>query len=293
MHIDYLSMIPIIATVGCLTRTAEMLELSPSTIYKRLRKIEEYYKVSFFEKIDNRLILTTEGEALLHGIKKIGDINNSLIAHEPFSYKKIHIAMNQGIAVRLVREIISDYYKQNPRLSLKISTITTPQNIERFNGDFAITTSFRCNPKFVYHAVNETICYFVASLDYLNEYGEPKTLDELTHHNVIITPLEAVDDDFLYCETFDNKKCHFKINSRLEVDSKIVSNEFVLKGDGIGLIPSKTLATDKFKNLKILFNGTIQSKSLVQIAVKQHQRLSDEALSLMDCIVDNFNKNYI
>nr|WP_275658891.1 LysR family transcriptional regulator substrate-binding protein [Shewanella sp. Isolate11] len=216
-----------------------------------------------------------------------------MINHEQFHSNQVHIAMNQGVAVRLVREIISDYFKEHSHLSLKISTIASPQSIENFRGDFAITTTSMNNPNFIYHVIDDMTCYFVASLDYLDKHGEPQTIEDLSQHNVIVTPIETVNDGYFFCETFDGLKCQFKLVSSISVDSKFVSDEFVLSGDGIGLIPSISLAAGKYKNVKTLFNGTIQSKSLVQVAVKQNTHLSPAAKGLMDKIVNNFSIHYV
>ncbi|WP_335922063.1 LysR family transcriptional regulator [Shewanella chilikensis] len=293
MKIDFISTIFVIASTKCLTRSAELLDVSSSTVYKRLKKVEDYYQVKIFEKVAGQLELTDKGADLIKEIQKIDSINNQVLSKISKTNNKIHIAVNQGLAARLVREIISDYLKENKELSIEVSTITNVKSVEDFNGDFAITTTYLNSDKFNFIVFDEFVCYFVASLDYIAEFGEPKTIKGLEEHNVIVTPLETVDGDCFYCKSLDNKVCHFKLNSKIFADSKIVSNEFVKAGNGVGLIPERTIASGAFKNIKVLFDGNITSKSFVQVAINKNKKLEKHVEDFMECLIEKFNAEYI
>ncbi|WOT05385.1 LysR family transcriptional regulator [Shewanella youngdeokensis] len=293
MHIDFISTISVIAATGCLTRAAEQLDVSPSTIHKRLKKVEDYYRTEVFSKVDGRLSLTDAGKSLLTELSKIERINNALISQTHQQKSCVHIGMNQGLGVRIVRDILSAQMKQEPELAVKISTIVDRHSIKHFQGDFFITTIPINDPDICSHIIGELTCYFVASLDYIAEHGEPTTLEELSQHNMILTSLDTIDEQHFYCEKVDGSKCKFAIKSSIYTDSKVVSDEFINNGNGIGLIPHTKLVASRQENIKVLFNGSIYSKVLVQIGTKHHQQMSPTATRIMELITDKLNSNYI
>lgn len=293
MHIDFLSTIPVIATVGCLTRAAEILDVSPSTIHKRLKKVEDYYNLVIFTKKNQQLELTMDGKSFLDDINRITKLNETIVNRRNNKQKSsIHIGINLGVAIRVSREIISDFMKENPSVSIKISTILGSESIRYFSGDFVITTIPFNNSDYHSYVIDEVISYFSASFNYLEEFGEPETIEDLKNHNIILTPLERYDDQFLYCENTEGEKIKFLLTSSIFADTKPVSNEFVAAGNGIGLVPHKTMVSNKPLNIKALFNGNVYSKSLIQVCYKKNISLSHHAHKLMDCLTSKFSLHY-
>ncbi len=286
MHIDFLSTVLVVEDTGCLTRAAELLDVSSSTIHKRIKKVEEYYQLQLFEKYNGKFVLTNEGCKLIDSLKAINDLNKSIF--EKNERGEIHIAANQGVGIQLVNDFLSDYIKKNENVSLKVSTITSPKSLDSFDGDFAITSEFGNNDNYNYHYVSDFEFYFVASLDYLEEYGEPTTVEDLENHMVLRSTHEYVDDEYMYCQNIKGEQLRFKLKSQIYADSKIVLNRFIERGNGIGLVPAKILSLGLLKNVKTLFGGEVCNKCLVNIAIRKNVKLTEEAYGLMEAILNKY-----
>ncbi len=293
MHIDFLSTVLVVAETRCLTRAAEILDVSSSTIYKRIKKVEEYYHTEIFEKYNGKFVLTSDGCELIENAKTINRLNRSIFGRN--RNHEIHIAMNQGLGIQLVNDFLSDYMLQNEELVLKISTITSPDALDRFNGDFAITSEFGSNENYNYYYISDFEFYFVASLKYLEKHGEPKFIEELENHKLLVSTHEYIDGGYMYCQNIKGEQLRFKLNKKIHSDSKIVLNRFVENGNGIGLVPARILASGLLKNIKTLFSGEICNKTLMNVAVRKNVRLSKEAYCLMNLIIKRYkleNYNY-
>ncbi|WP_029590851.1 DNA-binding transcriptional regulator YafC [Franconibacter pulveris] len=171
---------------GSFSRAAEQLRLANSAVSRSVKKLEMKLGVSLLNRTTRQLSLTEEGERYFRRVQQIlqemAAAENELMEtrHTPRGLLRIDAAT--PVVLHFLMPLIKPFRERYPEVTLSLVSSETFINLIERKVDVAIRagnltdSSLRARPLFSsYRKV-------VASPDYLDRYGVPRTVEDLDDH---------------------------------------------------------------------------------------------------------------
>lgn len=129
MDTKYLKYILTIAEYRNMTKAAEALYVSQSSLSQYLSRLESELGVLLFNRTKAELSVTPAGELYLEAARKVLDIHKGLLSDIEGLNKRGHImvGVTSNFALRMLSEIIPQYKKEYPNVSIEITEVGLPQ----------------------------------------------------------------------------------------------------------------------------------------------------------------------
>ncbi|MCH1940101.1 LysR family transcriptional regulator [Holdemania massiliensis] len=116
-----------VAEKESITQAAQLLSVSQPTVSVAIRELEEHYGRPFFERMNQRLKITSDGLALLsyakHLIQLTDEIEQSF--QDPDRRKSLRIGGSINVGVSLLPRWIRQYQSQHPEIEVQVQINTT------------------------------------------------------------------------------------------------------------------------------------------------------------------------
>lgn len=188
-HWDKLRIFYQIATVGSFSGAAEILNTSQSSLSKSIITLEKRVNVKLFERVPRGLILTRQGEILFESLKKITiELNQAQACleeeeNEPTGF--IRVAATTGFAALHLSAIMPEFLQLYPKIQLSIYGNDVIPNLHSDAVDAVISPFIDYDDSLIQTYLTTFHLKLYASEAYLKKFGEPKTLSDLDHHQLL------------------------------------------------------------------------------------------------------------
>jgi len=174
---------------GSFSKAAQALKMAPSSVTRHVDKLEESLEITLIKRSTRTLTLTEQGEVFLAQVRKLVEEADSLFSSfkqentEPQGQLKLSVFESFG--ERYLCPLIPKFLAQYPKIVLDIQIDGRVVNLQKDNFDLAIRIGRPEDSNLKYRKLlsNETMT--CASPAYLQEYGAPKTPEDLTSHNCL------------------------------------------------------------------------------------------------------------
>jgi DNA-binding transcriptional LysR family regulator len=193
MDRDLLSQLPIIICVArhrIFAAAAAELGISPSAVSHAVRSVEERLGIPLFARTTRSVSLTEAGARFIAGVEPaLADIGQAI---ERLTVERGEVTRLLRInAVRVVLEmalipILATLARQHPRLVVEVQTDQTPVDIVAEGYDAGIRIHRAIQQDMVTTRLTGPFkAILIASRDYLDARGTPKSIVDLHQHNCI------------------------------------------------------------------------------------------------------------
>jgi DNA-binding transcriptional LysR family regulator len=184
---DFDTMIKIyyVGKLSSFRKAAQILCTSQPRLSRTIKDFEDRYGAKLFERNHNGVKLTRRGMEVYDKASKMYDefikARKCLIGEENKNY--LRILTTPGLATTWIMQHIPTFLKEQPDTRL---TILGQHNIDSLEGpDVAIWDHIPNAGNLVHHYLMNIEMGLYASKDYLREFGEPKSVEDLKHHRFI------------------------------------------------------------------------------------------------------------
>lgn len=242
---EELHLFVLLVDCGGFSETAKMLGMSLATISRKITALESEIGLSLFYNDGKSVQLTNEGREVYNLI------NNDLhqLNHQIEGIKHIKKQLSGDLTVVLppfmnlvmnATPKLSSFLEQYSDINLRILHYTSDISAINFQFDLAISHLIPHKTELLAQPIFENETILTASPEYINKYGKPSTLDELSNHKLCILFLQnhspllrwhikdvSTDKHFIF---------HLK-KYQLAVDVAGISKEIGLQGKGICVTP--------------------------------------------------------
>lgn len=179
-----------VAKLGSITNTAEFLHMSQPALSRQIMGMEKILGCPLFTRQSRGLKLTRKGEELFSYAENtfLGFIEFTRNTHAKIAKgckRKIRISATHAVAAYILDSLLFAYTKDHPHLTFELITDDYLIDIVLNDVDIAIRP-YDSHVKGVQQEYLFTLeKKLYASPEYLQKYGEPKTVDELKNHCII------------------------------------------------------------------------------------------------------------
>jgi len=192
-----------IAKCGSITKAARLANIDQSVLTRQIQTLETQVGSPLLIRKAGGIVLTRKGEELLAKVAPFflemrGFCGNHHVEINGETKRKIRISTTHALASYVISDLILDYAQENPQISFELIGDDYLTDILLSDVDIAIHP---LDPR-VKEKKTEGIQYeylfslekkLYASANYINTYGEPKTVEELIYHRIIAFPQLATE----------------------------------------------------------------------------------------------------
>lgn len=185
-----------VAKCGSFVNAARFLNISQSSLSRQIIYLEQHLRCPLFSRHSGGIKLTRKGEELLAIVVTTfmefkGFTCNTHLQMAGGKKRKIRIATSHSVAAYLLNDFILDYNKDHPHLIFELIGDDHVIDIVLNDVDIAIrpigldTQDTAKEKLFQKEYLFSAEKKLYASLEYLEKYGEPQTIEDLKNHHLI------------------------------------------------------------------------------------------------------------
>ena len=176
-----------VAKVGTVLGAAKFLNMTVPTLSRQITSLENHLNCKLFSRSVKGMKLTRKGEEFFAVVEQ------TFLSFKSFSYnmrnngqkRKIRIAATHADAAYILNDLILDYNEDHPEIIFELITDDHLIDLILNDVDIAIrpydSHAKGIQQELLYNLVKR----LYASEEYLEKYGEPKTVEDLKHHYII------------------------------------------------------------------------------------------------------------
>jgi DNA-binding transcriptional LysR family regulator len=179
-----------VAECGQFTAAAERLSLSSSQVSRQIARLEERLQTRLFYRSTRRVTLTEAGQTFLHHCQRLQDAREEALravgdlGSEPKGLLRMTCAVAYG--ERFIVPLVTDFMVQHPQLRVDIELSNRTVDLLHDGLDLAIRLGRLQDSRLVAARLAPRQMYLCAAPSYLQRYGRPHSLSELSQHNCLI-----------------------------------------------------------------------------------------------------------
>jgi DNA-binding transcriptional LysR family regulator len=190
MDWDKLRVFHAVAEAGSFTHAGETLNLSQSAVSRQISALEESLSVPLFHRHARGLILTEQGDLLYRTAREVFGklaMTEAMLTESkdrPRGPLKVTttVSFGSGWLTPRIREFLDLY----PEIQVSLVVDDSELDLSMREADVAIRMQPPRQPDLVQRHLMSVRYHIYASPDYLKRHGNPKKVEDLNRHRVII-----------------------------------------------------------------------------------------------------------
>jgi len=178
-----------VADASSFSAAARGLDCSPSTVSKRIQRLEDRLRVRLFHRTSRVLGLTLEGEKFLAAahrvIEAIDEAEEGLGQSGCEASGVLRINCPLLLAQHQLSPLIPEFLQRHPAMRLEFVLSSAPLEPVENQIDVSFQSGSIPDSSMVARRIASTRWGLCAAPSYLARQGTPRTLDDLRHHNCL------------------------------------------------------------------------------------------------------------
>ncbi len=179
-----------VADAGSLTQAAEKLNISHSTIFRRIQTFENEMGVRLFNRVDRRYLLTPSGEELLEMGKDIHrsfeEVERHIMGKDLQPKGLVRVSAQSYITSNYLTVFLAEFHRLYPEVEIELISENYAPNLSNMDVDVAVRVFPDSPPDYL---LGRKACMvhwsLYASKEYIDKHGHPQTIEDLSHHHLI------------------------------------------------------------------------------------------------------------
>ena len=227
-----------------LLKASKKLKIEPTTIARRIKRLEKSLNCNLFHKSPKGYFLTEKGYELVKYAENIESevfrINENLEIKSSLIRGKVRISVGEGLGVEIISKYIHKFYEQNPEIEIELLADTKLRSLSNRETDILISLSRPQSGRLKYWKLCDYFVKLYASKSFLKK-NQISSFQDLNNKPFIS-----------YVDEFVNANVLFTSNS---LRSQLIA---VKSGLGLGLL--HTFIGRKHNDLVLVLGDKINIK---------------------------------
>jgi DNA-binding transcriptional LysR family regulator len=224
------------------SRAAERVKMPTSTVSRRIAELEKELGARLLERSTRQLRLTDFGSDLLEHAHQTADIDQEVSSiatnHTAGTAGVLRLSAPPSISDSVLAPLACAFLREFPRISIEIFIAERVLDLIADGVDL----SFRVSRKFEdSSAVAQRVLTYrhqlVASPIYLEQFGSPKTPDELLSHRLLAFSFWKPKNTWKLVQTNGREQRTLRFQAHLSMNDYVGLAAALVQGAGIGELP--------------------------------------------------------
>jgi DNA-binding transcriptional LysR family regulator len=224
-----------LARKGTLARAARRLDVSHTTVLRRIASLERKLDRKLFDRSSGGFILNEAGWQLLEHAEEMERSADRIfhLGEGSALSGTVRIAVIEGLATRVLTPALQEFREAHPEIVVEVVTAMQIVNLTKREADISIGLTRPTGPRLIARRLAKCDVHLYASHGYLQTHGEPATVDELHGHRFVdyVEDLIEIQPLRWFRDTIGQQHVVFRSTSPL------TQLEAVREGLGIGMFP--------------------------------------------------------
>lgn len=217
---------------------SKKLKVEPTTIARRIARLEKNIESDLFNKSPKGYILTEKGVELLRYVEKIEnevfEINDNFLKSNPKIRGKVRLSVGEGLGVEIISKNLNLFYERFPEIEIELLADTKSRSLSNHEADVLISLSRPNKGRLLSWKLCDYFVKLYGSKNYEKDLNNIKRLKDLNSHNFV----SYVDELIEFPELNYLKEINKKLNVVFSSNSLRSQLYAVKKGVGLGLLHS-------------------------------------------------------
>jgi len=200
--------------IGNFGKTAEYLNLSPSTLTRKIQDLENYLNKQLLIRDTRNIELTSEGSMVYLQFKDLrGQLNNLYKSFNEDNSKKsgiLNVILPIEFSYGLISPYLSYFIKDHPDIKLNVYYELRPDELKNMDINIIITRRQINYPEYISRLIRSESIQLYCTPQYALKNGMPLTIEDIGNHNLIGCIEHSTETNSLDYITFTNKYTHEK-----------------------------------------------------------------------------------
>lgn len=227
------------AELGTLSAAANALNSTQPTLSRHVSALETELKVTLFERVGQRLVLTSNGLALLTYAREMGNnaLNFSLAASGQSLQLEGTVVISAGelTATYILPKIIAKIRKAEPGIKIEVVVTNAPSDLKRREADIAIRSFHPKQNDLIAKKVGDEVIWLYGSNEYVSTLPEISTYDMLKNIQLIGFDQTSAITDILNQKGWNLSQQNFPIITPFQ----LLQLELCKEGQGLIFYPEQ------------------------------------------------------
>ncbi|MGB0565907.1 MAG: LysR family transcriptional regulator [Alteromonas macleodii] len=225
-----------LARNGRVAIAAKGLRVDPTTLIRRVKKLEDSLNCKLFELTKKGYVLTTHGSELVTYIEKAEhyflEAQNELGDERSHLAGTIRVSVSEGFGSWFLAPLLPDFKKQYPGISIELVATSGFLNLNKREADMAILLEKPSKGLLVTQKLTDYNLYLYTHQSLISD-NEPRTLQELTAFNLV-----SYVPDLVYAPQLKFiEETALSQLSALRSTSINAQYQMLVNGAGVGILP--------------------------------------------------------
>ena len=227
-----------VAELGTLSAAARERDVPVSQVTRSLARLEAHGGARLMHRSTHGLSLTDEGDTMLaYGrrlLETAAELNGELTGRVSGPSGLVRVSMSLVIGQVLIAPSLAKLYERHPALHLDLAADDRVVDLARDGVDIAIRTGEVVSDNLIARRLGHFSRTVVASPPYLERYGTPRTVDDLSRHRLIAHSVNPHMNRWPL--RGGNKKAVFQVRGQTRSDDITLTLALLQQGVGIGRV---------------------------------------------------------
>lgn len=281
--------------LGSITAAARSLDISVAVASQRLKRLESGLGVRLFHRTTRRLHPTPEGVALAQRgrplIEELETLGAGLRESAAEVSGTLRVTLSATFGRQWVSPLLPQFMARHPRL--RLSTHLTDRWVDLVSEgfDLAIRIGALQDSTLVARKVAANKRVVCAAPAYLAQHGEPRTPQDLLHHDCLVLTGRNGRQDLWHFTGPRGMETPVRVRGRFESDLGEFIRDAALAGQGVGIFSLWHISEDvRAGRLRIVLPGYRLPLTTIS-AVTPHRRSTPPRVrAFVDFLVEHFGK---
>lgn len=234
---DDLRVFKAIADTGQIGKAAQLLHLDPTTLSRRLRRLESQVETPLFERTRDGQTLTEAGERLLAKVEEMdmaaSSISEQLSSHLGLS-GTLRISVSEGFGGQFLTRHLAEFLASHPNMKVDLVANSGFLSPSKREADIAVMLSRPRSGPVICQKLADYRLRLYASRDYLTANGTPAHIGDLAGRHRLIGYVP----DLLYSPELNYLgEFHGQLEPQVRSSSINAQMQLIEQGVGIGVLP--------------------------------------------------------
>ncbi|MGJ8692736.1 MAG: LysR family transcriptional regulator [Thalassotalea sp.] len=203
------------AEEGTLSAAAKALNSTQPTLSRQVGALETELKVTLFERVGQRLVLTQSGLELLEHAREMGSSVLAFSLAASGQSKQIEgtvvVSVGELTAAYIMPKIISKLRHEEPGITIEVVVTNEPSDLKRREADIAIRSFHPKQNDLIAKKVGDEVIWMYATEKYLDTQPKISNFSELTDVQIIGFDRSSSVTDILNQQGWNLSKQNFSI----------------------------------------------------------------------------------
>ncbi|MBE6789503.1 MAG: LysR family transcriptional regulator [Ruminococcaceae bacterium] len=245
-----------VAQLKSYTEAAKQLSLTQPAVSQHIHQLEEELDIRIFDRINNELIITPQGEIAVHYAERMQTLYENMksaIKNERRGVSSLSVGITHTAESNPIAQVLARYTASHKGVNIKMITDTISNlydKLRSFEIDLAIVEGRIPDPSLRYTLLDTDCLMLVTNPDHPLSKKGLVTVDEIKKENLILRLASSNTRNLFVSHLQSNNMDIAEFNVILEVDNIATIKDLVRLNYGVSVLP-QSVCLDELKKGKI------------------------------------------